>query len=139
VSQQREKGAAVFLNLLDSDEKRAFAELAEKLIKADGLVIGREEAALAALKAEMGITDGGDGRGVEELAGVFHSWRSKVAALLELIGLGYSDVSYSVNEQSLVHEAARKMGLTADELEEIEAWVREHVSLIRRALILMRD
>lgn len=129
----------MFLNLLDSDEKRAFAELAEKMIEADGLVIGREESALAALKAEMGISGGGDGRSVDELAGVFHSWRSKVAALLELIGLGYSDVSYSVNEQSLVDEAARKMGLTADELEEIEAWVREHVSLIRRALILMRD
>ena len=129
----------MFLNLLDSDEKRAFAELAEKMIKADGLVIGREEAALASLKAEMGISGSGDGREVDELAGVFHSWRSKIAALLELIGLGYSDVSYSVNEQSLVDELARHMGLTPDEVEEVEAWVREHVSLVRRALILMRD
>jgi hypothetical protein len=129
----------VFLNLLDSDEKKAFAELAEKMIEADGLVIGREEAALAALKAEMGISGGGDGRSVDELAGVFHSWRSKVAALLELIGLGYSDVSYSVNEQSLVNELARGMGLTSGELAEVENWVREHVSLVRRALILMRD
>jgi alkylhydroperoxidase family enzyme len=129
----------VFLNLLDSDEKRAFAELAEKMIEADGLVIGREEASLAALKAEMGITGGGSGRGVEELAGVFHSGRSKVAALLELIGLGYSDVNYSVNEKSMVDVVARQMGLSSDELATIEAWVRDHVSLIRRALILMRD
>ena len=129
----------MFLNLLDSDEKRAFAELAEKMIEADGLVIGREEAALAALKAEMGIAESGDGRSVDELAGVFHTWRSKVAALLELVGLGYSDINYSVNEQSLVDEVARQMGLTAEELDEIEKWVREHVSLVRRALILMRD
>jgi len=129
----------VFLNLLDGDEKKAFAELAEKMIQADGLVIGREEAALAALKAEMGISGSGDGRNVDELAGVFHSWRSKMAALLELIGLGYSDVNFSVNEQSLVDEVARHMGLSQDELEKAEAWVRDHVSLVRRALILMRD
>ena len=129
----------MFLNLLDSDEKRAFAELAEKMIEADGLVIGREESALASLKAEMGITGSSEGRSVDDLAGVFHSWRSKIAALLELVGLGYSDVNYSVNEQSLVDEVARQMGVTTDELAEVEAWVREHVSLIRRALILMRD
>ena len=129
----------MFLNLLDSDEKKAFAELAEKMIQADGLVIGREEAALAALKAEMGVSNDGGGRSVDELAGVFHSWRSKIAALLELIGLGYSDVNFSVNEQSLVDEVARHMGLTRDDVEKTEAWVRDHVSLIRRALILMRD
>lgn len=129
----------MFLNLLDSDEKRAFAALAEKMIEADGLVIGREEASLAALKAEMGITGGSDGRSVEELAGVFHSWRSKIAALLELIGLGYSDVNFSVNEKSMADLVARQMGLTKDEVSEVEEWVREHVSLVRRALILMRD
>ena len=53
----------MYLNLLDDDEKRAFAELAEKMIEADGLVIGREAAALAALKAEMGMSDAGDGGG----------------------------------------------------------------------------
>ncbi len=129
----------MFLNLLDSDEKRAFAELAEKMIEADGLVIDREAAAVAALKAEMGISGTGGGRSVEALAGVFHSKQSKVAALLELIGLGYSDVNFSVNEKSLVDVAARQMGVTRDELASVEAWVRDHVSLIRRALVLMRD
>jgi hypothetical protein len=129
----------VFLNLLDSEERRAFAELAEMMIKADGLVIGREESAVASLKAEMGIGESGSGRSVEELAGTFGSWRSKIVVLLELVGLGYSDVNYSVSEQSLVDAAAKAMGVTEDELAEVEAWVREHVSLIRRALILMRD
>jgi hypothetical protein len=129
----------VFLNLLDSDEKRAFAELAEKMIEADGLVIDREAAAVAALKAEMGVTDGGEGRSVEALAGVFHSKRSKMAALLELIGLGYSDANFNVNEKSLVDVTARQMGLTRDELAAAEGWVRDHVTLIRRALVLMRD
>jgi hypothetical protein len=130
----------VYLNLLDDDEKRAFAELAEKMIEADGLVIGREAASLAALKAEMGVSEtGGGGRTPDELAGVFKSRRSKVAALLELIGLGYSDTSFSVSEESLVNTVANQMAITPDELAEIEDWVKDHFSLIRRALILMRE
>ena len=130
----------MFLNLLDNDEKHAFAELAEMMIKSDGLVIGREESALTALMAEMGSAGSpGGGRSVEELAGVFRSWRSKIAALLELVGLGYTDTNFSVDEQSLASNIARHMGLTAAELDQVEEWVREHVNLVRRALILMRD
>ena len=130
----------MYLNLLDIDERRAFAELAEKMIEADGLVIGREAAALAALKAEMGMRDeGGNGRSVDELACIFKSRRSKVAALLELIGLGYSDTSFNVNEESLVNAVANRMGIGPDDLRGIEDWVKDHFSLVRRALILMRE
>lgn len=107
----------MYLNLLDDDEKRAFAELAERMIEADGLVIGREASALAALKAEMGMSDAsGGGRGADELAGVFKSRRSKVAALLELIGLGYSDTAFSVSEESLVNTVANQMAISPDDL-----------------------
>jgi hypothetical protein len=130
----------VFLNMLDNDEKRAFAVLAEKMIEADGLVIGREAAALAALKAEMGMADTGDsGRSVDELAGVFKGRGSKVAALLELISLGYSDTSFSAGEESLVNAIAAQMAVTPNELHDIETWVQEHFGLVRRALILMRE
>jgi hypothetical protein len=130
----------VYLNLLDDDEKVAFAELAEMMIKADGLVIGREAAALAALKAEMGMSDSQDsGRTVEDLASVFKGRRSKVAALLELIGLGYSDTSFSLGEESLVNSVANRMAIGPDDLAQIEEWVRDHFGLIRRALILMRE
>ena len=130
----------MFLNLLDDDEKRAFAELAEQMIEADGLVIGREEAALAALKAEMGMTDAeGAGRTVDELASVFKNRRSKIATLFELVSLGYSDTSFSVDEESLVNSVAKRMAVSPDQLHSIETWVQEHFALVRRALILMRE
>ena len=130
----------MFLNLLDDDEKRAFAELAEQMIEADGLVIGREEAALAALKAEMGMTDAvGGGRTVDELASVFKNRRSKIATLFELVSLGYSDTSFSVDEESLVISVANRMAVSPDQLHSIETWVQEHFALVRRALILMRE
>ena len=103
----------MFLSLLDDKEKRAFAELAEKMIAADGIVVGREAATVAALKGEMGIPTAVDAdNNLESLAEAFTSRRSKVAALLELIGLGYSDTSFSVTERSLVsaHQLSTVVG-----------------------------
>jgi uncharacterized tellurite resistance protein B-like protein len=131
----------MFLNLLSNDEKRAFAVLAAKMIEADGIVIDREAAALSALRAEMGMTEksGSGDATVDDLAAVFSSRRSKVAALLELIGLGYSDTDFSVTESSLVAKTAASMGLSEYDVSRLEGWVRKHVALIRQALVLMRE
>jgi hypothetical protein len=131
----------MFLTLLNDEEKRAFALLAEKMIAADGIVVGREAATLAAYKAEMGLEPRSESqeRGVEDLAAAFGSRRSKVVALLELIGLGYSDTSFSVTERSLVFALARAMEIEADTLVDLEAWVQQHVRLIRQAMELLRE
>lgn len=131
----------MFLMLLDDDEKRAFALLAEKMIAVDGIVVGREITTLAAYKAEMGVESSAESgeQSVEELAAVFGSRRSKVVALLELIGLGYSDTSFSVTERSLVFAVARAMDIEANTLVELEAWVQQHVRLIRQAMELLRE
>lgn len=131
----------MFLMLLDDDEKRAFALLAEKMIEVDGIVVGREVATLAAFKAEMGVESaaGSEEQTVEELAAVFGGRRSKLVALIELIGLGYSDTSFSVTERSLVFAVARAMGIEANTLIELEAWVQQHVRLVRQAMELIRE
>jgi hypothetical protein len=137
---QNRKGRPVFLNMLTTDEKRAFVHLAQQLIEVDGVVIGREESALAALKAEMGVADdGSDDRSVETLARTFGSRRSRVAALLELYGLAYSDADFETREGTMVATVAHQMGLSTDDVESIEAWVRDHVALVRRAMVLMRE
>ena len=130
----------MFLNVLDIDERSAFAELAEKMIQADGIEIGRETAALAALKSEMGIAGAvGADRSIGELAAIFGSKRSKMVALLELIGLGYSDTSFHITEESLVTTVSQEMGITGEEVAQVKGWVKDHVDLVRRALVLMRD
>jgi uncharacterized tellurite resistance protein B-like protein len=130
----------MFLNLLDDNEKRAFAALAEKMIASDGIVVGREAATLGAFKGEMGLgaETVDSGASVSELASVFSDRRSKIVALLELIGLGYSDTSFSGTERSLVSEVAREMGIGADDLITLEQWVQSHMEHIRSALTLMR-
>ena len=128
------------MNMLDIDEKCAFALLAEKMIEADGIVVGREAAAVASLKAEMGVSgSAGDNRSVEELAKVFKDKRSRVAALLELFGLAYTDTTFDLGEQSLIALVAHDMSLESDEIVALENWVQDHVALVRRAMVLMRD
>jgi hypothetical protein len=130
----------MFLNMLNDEEKKAFALLAEKMIEADGIVVGSEAAALAALEGEMGISrDDAARRPVEELAAVFQTKRSRAVAMLELIGLGYSDTSFSVNEQSIISGAAAAMGISADELTTLEDWVKKYVDLVREAMALIRE
>jgi hypothetical protein len=130
----------MFLNLLDDDEKEAFAVLAGKMIEADGIVVGRELEALANLEAEIGVSEAeGADRSVDQLASVFKSRRSKFAVLLELVGLGYSDTSFNVTEQSLATAVAHEMDVSADELAGVERWVLEYVDLVQRALALMRE
>jgi hypothetical protein len=131
----------MFLNLLNDDEKRAFAALATEMIESDGIVVGREAATLGALRGEMGIVDasGPEGASLSELAAVFSDRRSKMVALLELVGLGYSDTSFSGTERSLVSDVAREMGVGAEDLAKIERWVQGHMEHIRGALTLMRE
>lgn len=129
----------MFLNMLDIDEKRAFTILAEKIIESDGIVVGREAAALASLKAEMGVSgSGADQRSVEDLAKVFKDRRSKVAALLELLGLAHTDTNFDLGEQSLIASVAHEMGFSSDDIVAVEQWVQDHISLVRRAMAMMR-
>ncbi len=129
----------MFLNMLDIDERRAFAVLAEKMIEADGIVVGREAAVLASLKAEMGVAGSGDDqRSVAELARVFKDRRSRVAAFLELLGLAYSDTNFDFQEQTMLASVARDMGLGNDDTVVLENWVQDHVAHIRSAMVLMR-
>lgn len=130
----------MFLNMLDDEEKRAFVLLAERLIEADGIVVGSEAAALAALKAEMGVDDVvGQEVSIEELAYTFKDRRSRVAALLELFGLAHSDSNFHMSEVSLIASVAYFMGFDDREIDVLENWVQEYVSLVRNALAIMRN
>jgi len=126
--------------MLDVDEKRAFALLAEKMIEADGIVVGREAAVLASLKAEMGLSEAGDDdRSVQDLARVFKDRRSRVAAFLELLGVAHADTDFDLAERTMLVSVAKGMGLEKDEVAELEGWVQDHVALVRRAMVFMRD
>ena len=130
----------MFLGVLNSEEKQAFVVLAERMIEVDGIVVGAEADALTALKREIGVEGPAenDSRSTEAVAATFVGRRSKIAVLLELIGLGYSDASFSLHEKSLVARVATTMGFGPEEVTELDQWVKDHVAHIGKALTLMR-
>ena len=131
----------MFLALLNDAEKGALTQLADHLVAADNVGLEQEKKALANLKAEAGLPEK-PGEGllpVDELASVFASRRSKIAALLELLGLAYSDSEFEVNERSMLVIASRAMDIDLSDLRKLEDWVKEHVKLIEKALALMQE
>ena len=131
----------MFLHMLNDDQKRAFAALALKLTAADGAVVGREAAKLRALSGEMNLEREGwdSSASVAELAAAFTDRRSKVVALLELLGFAYSDTSFQSVEASMVNEVAHAMNVSDDDLKRLVAWVGQHVDHVRQAFALMRE
>ena len=121
----------MFLENLEPCEKRAFLALAHKVVHADGVLAEREARILATLSDAIGepALDGT----VEELAAAFQSRRSRVSALLELMGMGYADGEYHVAEIESVAEIARALGFSDDELVGLENWVVRQVALIEEA------
>jgi hypothetical protein len=130
--------ARMFLGVLTTEQKRAFVALAEQMITADAISVGSEADALATLYREMGVERSSEQAAVEQLVGAFDSRQARVAALLELIGLGYSDANYCVDEKSFVATVAREMNLTS-ELPRLEEWVKTHVDHIEAALAMMHE
>lgn len=131
----------MFLGMLDNNEKAAFAILAEQMIDADGITVGPEIEAVAALKREMGLepSQGDDPeRDPAKLASRFGSRTSQVACLLELLGLAHVDSDYDLVERSMVSVLASEWGIDEAELESLDTWVMDHIRMIDRAMALMR-
>lgn len=123
--------SSMFLENLEPREKRAFLGLAHKVVHADGVLEEREAQILATLSEtiEEPALEGT----VEELATEFQSRRSKVFALLELMGIGYVDGDYHVAEVESVAEIARALGFSDDELPGLESWVVRQLALLEEA------
>jgi hypothetical protein len=136
----------MFVAMLSTEQRRAFMVCAHRLIAADGIVVREERAALAALAVEMGSPRPG-GAELEAfheldesaLATLFDSHRTRVAALIELLGLARSDHEFTLDEESFVTVMAHEMGLDAAELGRLDAWVVEHERQLAAAFELMQE
>lgn len=129
----------MFLGQLEDRQKEAFLVLADRVIRADGVVAEQEEAMLAAMKTEMGLPSDmrPDDRSVEDVAPLFSSRPSKVAALLELIGLSMADGHYHDDEAAVLESIKNSFNVTPAEYEVMRNWVIRQLALVREVNVLM--
>ncbi|MDX2306206.1 MAG: hypothetical protein NW226_25580 [Microscillaceae bacterium] len=117
----------MFLNLLKPEEKSAFLTLAKRVIAADQVIASKEMVMLESMKKELEITD----EQIEELeddlpslCSKFSSSKSKVSALMELIGIGFVDGQFVHEEQDVIYEIAQHMGISKEETTMYVDWAR---------------
>ena len=131
----------MFLSALDDLEKTAFLALADAVIQADYHLAPQEETMLSAMRAEMGLPEPAE---VPEMdigtaASVIDSRRSRVAVMLELAGLAYSDGEIHAEEEILLARIGAAFGFTDDELLAQREWVMRQLALASEAKVMMME
>lgn len=128
----------MFLRDLTDDQKKAFLVLADKVVHADGNLAEEEKVLIAALTAEMGLASSVPAdMDFASAAAAFSDRKSKVAVMLELIGIGHADGDFDKDETEIVKEIMRTFRITPVEFEIMSNWVLRQLALVREADELM--
>ncbi|QQP87509.1 TerB family tellurite resistance protein [Skermanella sp. TT6] len=131
----------MFLSALDDLEKTAFLALADAVIQADYHLAPQEETMLSAMRAEMGLPELAEvpEMDIRTAASVIDSRRSRVAVMLELAGLAYSDGEVHAEEEILLSRIGAEFGFTDDELLAQREWVMRQLALASEAKVMMME
>jgi hypothetical protein len=73
------------------------------------------------------------------LSEVFDTNISKVALLLELIGMGYASGEYHKNQKEVIDEVANALNINQDIISDLENWVTRQFALLLEASVLMEE
>ena len=110
--------------------------LAKHLILSDGKMTDREDVALRQIERETGMTSDGilptDASDVATVA-VLLGRRARVATLLELLGIAYADDEYHPGENEMIKSVAAALGVTDNEVLQMENWVLRQMVLAAEA------
>jgi hypothetical protein len=131
----------MFLERLVQPEKEAFLALAREYIQTDQKATAEELALLGQMCRAMGLdpTMQLPARPRAELLAAFASRRSRVCAMLELLGLALVDGEFDARERELVFETASAFGFAEAELQAMARWHDRCRGLLREAEALMRE
>jgi len=117
----------MFLNLLKQEEKIAFLTLAKKIISIDSMISKQEMVLLESMKRELELDDTDIQYldvSIEEICNKFINSKSKVSALMELIGIGFVDGKFVLEEQNLIYQIGDAMKISREETNMYIDWAR---------------
>ena len=129
----------MFVQYLNERQQGALLHYAHEMMRVDGSVEGDELVHLEALRdqAQPGVE--AEGVPIEELPNLFEDRLSRVAFLLEVIGMGYADQAFDPEESHLVDQLANALAIEDyGILEDIKSWVKRQLLLVKEAHQLMR-
>lgn len=123
----------MLLSLLSETQKDAFVALAYRVVLADHEVPEPEQHFFELVKATLGMGKAVTPEmimGSPELS-AFDSRRARVAALVALLCLAYSDNNFHVNESGILLDLAKSFGLSSAEFKTLEESAKSYLNTLR--------
>lgn len=130
----------MFVQYLNDRQQGVLLHYAHEMMRVDGAVAGEELALLDVLRdqAQPGVE--AEDVPLRELAGIFDDRLTRVAFLLEVVGMGYANRDFDPAESQLAGDLADALGLNEDgTLEGVKSWVQRQLLLVREANQLMEE
>lgn len=127
----------MFVEYLSERQQSALLHYAYEIMRADKVVEAEEQVRLEALRAQAQPHVRAEDVPMDELSTLFEDRLTRVALMLELVGMGYADDRYSIGESRLIREIAAALDIGDEALALIESWVERQFALLGEAHELM--
>lgn len=119
----------MFLNILEKKEKEAYFALAKRLIDADNQIVHQESVLMKAMQQEMqwdaeNLSHLPDTLSTQDLCNIFVEKRTRVCAIMELIGIAFVDGEFVMAEQELIYEIGKCMQMDNEEINMYIDWAK---------------
>ena len=126
----------MFVQYLNERQQGVLLHYADRVMRVDGAIDAEEMVHIDVLREQAAPGTKAEDLPLEELPRVFEDRSSRVAFLLELVGMGYVNDAFDPRESELVGRVAAAFSLESD-MDDVESWVRRQLLLTREARELM--
>lgn len=122
----------MFFHRLTEDQKHSFLALATKMLLADGRVAPEEDALMAILRGELGLSRTASPHDIHGplRTEIFASHESRVTITLGLMVMAYVDQFLHADESTVLNEVCAAFGFSGDQVERMRSWARREAELI---------
>ncbi len=127
----------MFVQYLSERQQAALLHYSYELMRADNVVEAEERVHLDVLRSQARPGVEAEDIPISELADLFEDRLSRVALLLELVGMGFVDEQFTPEESALIGKIAAALEIGHDDLKSIESWVKRQLELVEEARDLM--
>lgn len=127
----------MFVQYLSERQQAALLHYSVEVMRADNIVDAEEDAHLDVLRSQVRPGVEAEEVPISELLDLFEDRPSRIALLLELVGMGLVDEEFTVGESALVGRIAAAFEIGDDDLASVQSWVRRQLELVEEARDLM--
>ena len=127
----------MFVQYLSERQQAVLLHYAYQMMRVDDVVDAEESVHLDQLRSQARPGVEAEGMPVGDLPDLFQDRPSRIALLLELVGMGFVDEKFTAGESALVGEIAAALEIGGGDVQAIESWVERQLELVEEARDLM--